>query len=86
MPILGTGVIGAYSGTYTCQNWASEGQKVYSGDVPDEADLPRCYDAAGNSVLANYFGASASTVSDNGEYGVGGDTCDGSRSLICIEQ
>ena len=86
LQILGTGHTGAFSGTYTCQNWANEGRMVYSGTVPDEADLPRCYDASGNNVPANYFGAGASVVSESGQFGVGGDTCDVGRSLICIEQ
>jgi len=86
LPIPGTGATGAFSGTYTCQDWVNESQVVYSGEIPDEADLPRCYDASGKSIPANYFGASASQVSDSGEYGIGGDTCEASRSLICIEQ
>jgi len=86
LPITGTGRTNAFSGTYTCQNWTNEGRAVYSGDVPDEADLPRCYDATGNNIPANYLGAGASTVSDTGQFVAGGDTCDASRSLICIEQ
>lgn len=86
LQIVGTGHTNAFSGTFTCQNWANEGQTAYSGTVPDEADLPRCYDATGNNVPANYYGGGASTVSDDGQFGVGGDTCDNGRSLICIEQ
>lgn len=86
LALAGTGLTSAFSGTYTCQDWTNEGQKVYSGEVPDEAELPRCYDSAGNTVFANYFGAAASTIDDSGQLGVGGDTCDVSRSLICIEQ
>lgn len=86
LAISGTGLTGAFSGTYTCQDWTIAGQKVYSGNVPDEADLPRCYDATGNSVMANFYGAAASTIDDSGQLGVGGDICDVNRSLICIEQ
>jgi len=59
---------------------------VYSGIISNEADLPRCYDTSGNSVPANYYGAAAGTISEDGQLGIGGDTCNATHNLICIEQ
>ena len=80
------GAISAFSGTYTCQNWATEKRQVYTGTVPDEANLPKCYDAEGKNVAANYFAASAGITDNAGAYIISSDTCDGSHRLICIEQ
>lgn len=80
------GVVGSFSGTYTCQNWTSNKRQVYSGTVPPEADLPRCYDSEGKSIMANYYAASSSSFDDNGAYVIAGDTCDSSHRLMCIEQ
>lgn len=76
----------AFSGTYTCQNWAIDKLQVYSGTIPEEADLPRCYNAEGKNVMANYYGAPAGTVDSDGTHIIGSDTCNNSHHLICIEQ
>jgi hypothetical protein len=76
----------AFSGTYTCQNWSTEKKQVYFGEIPAEADLPRCYNKEGKVIAANYFGASSSGFDTNGNFYVTGDTCDSSHRLLCIEQ
>jgi hypothetical protein len=86
LPISKQGVVGAFSGAYNCLNWTVNKRQVYSGSVPSEADLPRCYDAEGKNLQANYYGAVASTFDDNGSYVIAGDTCDASHRLLCVEQ
>jgi hypothetical protein len=83
---IGQGLVGAFSGTYNCQNWATEKRQVYSGTIPDGADLPKCYDLEGKNVFANYFGASTGSVDNSGTYVVTSNMCDTSHHLICIEQ
>jgi len=80
------GVVGAFSGSYTCQNWTTNKRQVYTGTVPAEADLPRCYDSEGKNLQANYYGAVASSFDEKGAYAIGGDTCDSSHRLMCVEQ
>jgi len=86
LPIPLRGVVGAFSGTYTCQNWTTNKRQVYYGVVPAEADLPRCYDSEGKNVMANYFGAVASSLDEKGDYAIAGDTCNASHRLLCVEQ
>jgi hypothetical protein len=80
------GTNSAFSGTYTCQNWETDKHQVYSGAIPDEADLPKCYDSEGKNVFANYFGAVAGGKDSAGLYIVSSDTCNTAHRLICIEQ
>jgi len=86
LPILKQGVVGAFSGGYNCQDWAIGKRQIYTGTVPAEADLMRCYDSEGKSVQANYYGAVAGNFDENGSYVIGGDTCDANHHLMCIEQ
>jgi hypothetical protein len=86
LAIAKQGVVGAFSGSYTCQDWSISKRQVYAGTVPAEADLPRCYDAEGKNLKANYYGAVASDLDDNGNYVVAGDTCESSHRLLCVEQ
>jgi len=81
-----SGVIGAFSGTYTCQDWSLNKRQVYTGPVPSEADLPRCYDKEGKSVMANYFGATAGLLDDSRALLISADTCDNSHRIMCVEQ
>jgi len=80
------GFVNSYSGTHTCQNWATDKRQVYPGPIPETADLPKCYDLEGKNVFANYFGAGIGTVDKEGTYTTSSDSCDAGHRLICIEQ
>ena len=58
------GVVDAYSGSYTCQNWSINKRQVYYDAIPADADLPSCYNTSGKSVKANYYGATAGSTDD----------------------
>jgi len=86
LPIQMQGVVGAFSGTYTCQNWTVNKRQVYFGTIPTEADLPSCYDSEGKSVKANYYGAPSGGYDDKSSLVVTNETCDASHRIMCVEQ
>lgn len=84
LPFLGQ--TSAFSWTSTCQDWKQGKREVYSGSVPLEADLPKCYNQAGKNVPANYYGANASGLDANGNLIMTASTCDQEYRLVCVEQ
>ncbi|MFA6376481.1 MAG: GPI anchored serine-threonine rich family protein [Candidatus Paceibacterota bacterium] len=86
LPVEMQGVVGAYSGTYTCQDWSINKRQVYYGTIPTEADLPTCYSTEGKSVKANYYGAPAGGYDDSSSLKVINETCDQNHRLMCVEQ
>jgi hypothetical protein len=80
------GVVGAFSGTYTCQDWSVNKRQIYYGSIPAEADLTRCYDSEGKNLQANYYGATAGSIDEKGALINIGETCDASHRVMCVEQ
>ncbi len=86
LQITKRGLADSFSSNYNCQDWTIAKRQIYTGAVPAEADLPRCYSAEGKSIKANHYGAVASGVDDSGAFVLGGDTCDSNHRLLCVEQ
>ena len=86
LPLSGVGTVNSFSGTFTCQDWTTSQGQVYEGTIPPDADLPRCYNSQGSSVLANYMAANAATLSTDGSLLVAGIPCNRYNHLICVEQ
>jgi hypothetical protein len=86
LDLQNVGATSAFSGTYDCQDWTTSQGKIYQGDVPPDADLPRCYDTHGNNVFANYMAADTSGVAIDGSLVVTGTSCDHYERLVCVEK
>ena len=72
-----------FSNSYTCQDW-TVGKRAISGVA--DANLTRCYDLQGKNLVAQYYGAAAITLGEQGGYALGAASCDTKRRLLCAEQ